>query len=237
MNLTIKEAIEKKMPGTIKHLQQLYMLFPKIMYGEDYLKKEFDKIYHDNYWDDKESVSGQGSNLAQTEEVRKALPKLIKDYKIKSMLDIPCGDFYWMSKVNLNLDKYIGADLVKELIDETQEKYGDSKTEFRVLDLTKDKLPKVDLILVRDCLVHLSYEHIAGAIKQMKESGSKYLLATTFPDREINYDIVPGFWRPINLEIAPFNFPQPLELINEKCTQNNMKYTDKSLGLWKISDI
>lgn len=238
MTLTIKELIEKNAPGTIKSLQQIYTRIPKIGHGNNDINKEFNEIYKENYWNDNESVSGQGSNLPQTEEIRKLLPKIIEDYKVKTMIDIPCGDFYWMSKVNLEqLDNYIGADLVKELIEETNKKYGDNKREFIVLDLTKDKLPKVDLIFVRDCLVHLSYDLIFQSIEQMKKSGSKYLLTTTFPDRTINYDIVPGFWRPLNLELPPFNFPKPVKIINEKCTQNKGKYSDKSLALWKIDEI
>ena len=42
---------------------------------------------------DSNSFSGTGSNLDQTKEIIKKLPILIKNYKIKSILDIPCGDF------------------------------------------------------------------------------------------------------------------------------------------------
>ena len=41
-------------------------------------------------------------------------------------------------------------------------------------------------------------------------------------------------WRPISFFDKPFNFPQPLELINEKCTEIYPRYIDKSLGLWKL---
>ena len=81
---------------------------------------------------------------------------------------------------------------------------------FEVIDLTKDHLPSTDLLFVRDCLVHLSFENIHNAIKNIKESGSKYLLTTTFPDCKSNYDIKTGSWRKINLLKAPFHFPKPI---------------------------
>jgi len=46
-----------------------------------------------------------------------------------------------------------------------------------------------------------------------------------------------GGWRTLNFRFAPFNFPAPLHLLNERCTENNGKYADKSLVLWKILDI
>jgi len=66
---------------------------------------------------------------------------------------------------------------------------------------------------------------------------SQYLLTTSFTNRQDNTDIATGGWRPCNLQIAPFLFPEPMMMINEKCTQGRMLYTDKSLGLWRISDL
>jgi hypothetical protein len=44
-------------------------------------------------------------------------------------------------------------------------------------------------------------------------------------------------WRPLNLQAAPFHFPDPLALIDEKCTEDDGVYADKQLGLWSLSDI
>lgn len=38
---------------------------------------------------------------------------MLKKYSIKSILDIPCGDFSWMKKIELDGIEYIGADIVK----------------------------------------------------------------------------------------------------------------------------
>ena len=103
--------------------------------------------------------------------------------------------------------------------------------------MTNDFLPHCDLIFCRDCLVHFSFEEIFAAIRNFYDSGAEYLLTTTFPNRLSNYDIQTGDWRPLNFQLAPFNFPAPLRVINEHCTEGNGKFADKSLGLWKISDI
>lgn len=108
-----------------------------------------------------------------------------------------------MQYVDLSDIKYTGADIVPDLIPLNKEKY--PKYDFKVLDLTTDNLPKVDLIFCRDCLFHLSNNLIVEALKNIKKSGSKYLLTTTFPEHKIaNRDIEIGQWRIINLEIEPF---------------------------------
>ena len=107
------------------------------------------------------------------------------------------------------------------------------------MNLVTDSLPKADLIFSRDCLVHLRFKDALKTIANFKRSGAKYLLTTTFVDRTKNYDLVgmDSFWRPLNMRLAPFNLPEPLLIVNEGCTEEAELYTDKSLGLWLLSDI
>jgi chemotaxis methyl-accepting protein methylase len=83
------------------------------------------------------------------------------------------------------------------------------------LDISKDTLPSVDVILCRDCLIHFSLEDIDATIKNFKRSKSKYLLATNHIDVKKNVEIRTGEWRSVNLQLPPFNFPAPLKLIIE----------------------
>ncbi|MBE3065278.1 MAG: class I SAM-dependent methyltransferase, partial [Spirochaetes bacterium] len=158
----------------------------------------FATIFRRNFWSGSHSRSGPGSDLAQTKSVRETLPRLLNELRVRSLLDLPCGDFYWMSRVDLDIDKYIGADIVEELI-------GANTRTFIVSDVTKDALPTVDAIMCRDCLVHLSFEDIQRAISNISRSGAAYLLTTTFVDRATNSNIRTGQWRPINLEKPPFS--------------------------------
>ena len=65
------------------------------------LEEWFSHIYLNNRWNSKESRSGKGSELIQTVEVRKIIPDIIKKYNIKSILDIPCGDFNYMKEIQI----------------------------------------------------------------------------------------------------------------------------------------
>lgn len=201
------------------------------------LRERFAKIYADNMFKGAESRSGAGSDLAQTAIVREALPVLLKQLRVDSVLDAPCGDWFWMREVDLPVSKYIGVDIVSSMILKNQTLYGTGKIEFRCINLAEEVAPKVDLIFSRDCLVHLSFADIHRIISHFKQSGSKYLLTTTFSALEVNEDLGDGFWRPLNMQQAPFNFPEPLRLINECCSEDGSKYSDKCLGLWLLADI
>ncbi len=157
---------------------------------------------------------------------------------IVSVLDIPCGDFNWMQRVDLSKIDYVGADIVEELIKNNIEQHKKQENlKFIVLNLIRDPLPKSDMIIVRDCLVHFSYEDINRAIKNIKSSDSKYLLTTTFTSYHSNHDIVTGYWRPLNLQEKPFNFPSPMLVINENYAEGNGGYLVKSMALWDIAEV
>ena len=191
------------------------------------MKEIFTDIYKNNNWKSEESVSGQGSTLDATIGIRLALPKLFAKFHVKSVLDIPCGDLNWITKVDFGDIKYIGADIVPELIAEMSVLH---QADLRVLDITMDELPKVDLILVRDLFGHFSDVDLKLAIDNVKRSGSKYLLATTFPSTFNTIQIKTGQWRALNLDYY-CGLPPAIEIINE----GNQLFKDKCLGLWKLN--
>lgn len=201
------------------------------------LKDKFAEVYEKNIFGGADSRSGAGSDLLQTEIIRREIPRILRENGIASMLDAPCGDWFWMREVDLGIESYIGADIVDALIEKNKAQFGRDGIRFMCLDLSKDKLPKVDLIFSRDCLVHLSFNDASRMLKNFKASGAEYLLTTTFAERSSNPDLGDGFWRPLNMELAPFNFPPPIEMINEGCTEGDNQFTDKSLGLWRLKDI
>jgi len=156
---------------------------------------------------------------------------------VRVLLDCPCGDFYWLQHSKLDIEEYIGVDIVQKIIKLNQQKYGNKCYKFKKLDIEKDALPKADMILCRDCLVHFSFKDILSTIKNFKRSSSRFILTTTFPKRLSNIDIDTGGWRTLNLQLPPLNFPRPIKLINEKCDEVEGTYSDKSLGLWRLEDI
>jgi hypothetical protein len=179
-----------------------------------------------------QSIAGYGSSLWNVRMIIKELPNIFKRYDIKNMLDIPCGDFFWMKEVDLSSITYLGVDLVDGQIDFNKKKY--PKIDFKVLNMVEDSLPKADLVFTRDCLVHLNYDNIKLFIDELIRNGSKYLMATHCPEVETNMELngIIG-WRPLNLEKAPFNFPKPIEIISEQSDYN----PEKCMGIWSLEEI
>lgn len=197
----------------------------------------FTDIYLKNQWGGKDSISGPGSDSDQTQYLVEMLPGVLTKYAIRSILDVPCGDFHWMRSVDLGGRSYLGGDIVYDLVRKNESLYGSPSVQFRKLDLLQDDLPPVDLVFCRDCLVQLSHRDIRAALRNIAGSGSRYLMTTSFIGRKSNSDIMTGQWRPLNLLLEPYSFPEPLEILNEGCTEGGSRYADKSMLLWRIDDL
>jgi len=196
----------------------------------------FTRIYARNSWGDAESRSGSGSNIARTELLRHRLTRLLLDLGVRSILDLPCGDFNWMSLTELPGIEYTGGDIVTGLIEQNNSLYAQPGRKFLRLDMLCDTLPKADLIFCRDGLVHFSCSDIARALRAMKESGSTYLLTTTFTAHRRNKDIATGEWRPLNLDLEPFRFPPPLRTIADGPRLDGTA-PDKALALYRLENL
>lgn len=204
----------------------------RIVVGDEPAQK-FTAIYEAHYWVDDESRSGGGSNLYATEKIRRAIPELFSRYRIRSVADIPCGDFFWFKEMDVTIDSYVGGDIVAPLIAAVAREYTTSTRSFRVIDLTKDTLPNCDLILVRDCFIHLSFESIFAALRNITQSQIRYILTTHFAEAAANLDIETGSFHAVNLCAPPFDFPPALELIDDYAKGHE----PHQLGLWRVNDL
>jgi SAM-dependent methyltransferase len=153
------------------------------------------------------------------------------------LLDAGCGDFNWMRRLKLDIDRYVGVDIVADLIALNRKRHARAGREFICLDFASADLPRADAVLSRDTLVHYPLDVARTVLRNIRRSGADYLIVTTFPGRGANEDIPLGGWRPLDMEAAPFFFPPPRHLIVENCTEMGGKYADKSLGVWVLSDL
>jgi hypothetical protein len=201
------------------------------------LQERFERIYSTNLWSDPESRSGVGSTLDSTAVLRAELPAALRRLEARVLLDVPCGDFTWMKRVDLSGIEYIGGDIVPSIVEANQRLHATESRSFVQLDLTADKLPKADVLFCRDCLVHLSYANIRAVFTNIAGSNVRYVLMTSFPGRADNYDVVDGDWRALDFQAPPFSFPAPRLAIVEQCEEEDGSYADKSLLAWRVDDL
>jgi hypothetical protein len=223
----------KRMPA----VASAYRFVRDRLFATSARRRLFNRFYATNFWRNQASRSGHGSTLEQTEIVRRELPKLCRELGVKSLLDLPCGDFHWLSHVDLGDIDYTGIDIVPPLIAANRHRSAGPRRRFLALDVVHKVPPRADLVLCRDLLVHLSFADLARAVGNLRRSGSTWLLTTTFPAHMRNEDIRSGQWRMLNLQRPPQGFPPPALVINEGCTEDGGRYRDKSLGLWRLADL
>jgi hypothetical protein len=197
----------------------------------------FSRIHRENAWGDAESASGGGSTRARASAFLDDLVATLHDLDIRVLLDAACGDFNWTGPVADAVERYIGVDVVPALVAANQARHGGPGREFLLRDLTRDALPAADAVLCRDCLVHFSFADARAALANLQRSGARYLIATTFVDRDRNVEARTGWWRTLNLEAPPFDFPPPLRAIDERCLGGDGRFRDKRLGVWEMASL
>lgn len=224
------ESIRNNTPSKLRSIINERMTVDSLGAGDP--KEVFTNIFQRNWWNNGESRSGWGAELKRTAAIRASLPDFAQRHYLKSLLDAPCGDFNWMRHVAWPAQfKYIGGDIVHDLIIENRRKY--PEVEFAELDVLRDPLPDVDGWLARDLMIHFPDEAIWRALDQFRRSSISYLLATTYPNAKRNTDIKFGQVRHINLCAPPFNLPQPFEVLRE----DDDPVTGRVIGVWRRSDI
>ncbi|MEQ1438035.1 class I SAM-dependent methyltransferase [Fontimonas sp. SYSU GA230001] len=196
--------------------------------GRRSAREIFSHFYETNRWQDAESVSGPGSTLAYTRNIRAALPDVFARYGVRRILDAPCGDYNWFRHVPRPGVSYLGADIVPALVRANQARYGDATTAFAELDIIRDPLPAADLWLCRDALFHFSEADIFRTLENLARSEIQYVLTSNHPACDANRDIATGGFRQLNLRLPPFDFPPPLLQIDDWIEG----YPQRQLCLW-----
>ena len=176
----------------------------------------FSEIYEKNAWGGKagEFYSGDGSGAEYAEVYAETIRRFIAENKIRSVVDLGCGDFRVASKFVSDAFHYTGCDVVFSLVKHLNAEYKSDSVEFRCVNIVEDELPDGDLCLVRQVLQHLSNAEIRRVLENAAKF--KYLIVTEHypsPEKEFtpNLDIPHGpsvrvqFDSAVVLDKPPFN--------------------------------
>ena len=196
------------------------------------IEQIFSKIYKDSSWN-KNSLnfnSGPGShNKKLVAPYVKFVNLFLLDKKLKSIIDLGCGDFNVGKNIYKHVNKYYAFDIVPDLIKKKKKKFNDKKIVFECKNFIDDSLPKADGVIIRQVLQHLDNKSIIKILNKIKSY--KYAIITEHNTKNIfipNIDKNIGlttrleFNSGINVEIEPFNF----NFISKK----EIKLEDKELG-------
>ncbi len=206
--------------------------------------ESFRLIFEKHIWR-KEAISGDplqrsgpGSLYEQTRNAIKVLHaavdmvKEITGKKRVRLLDIPCGDLFWIPEflqTRQDVD-YTGADIVSSAV--TLHRKNHPEWTFLQLDLVEGTPESAyDLVFTRHMLQHLFSGDVLRALQHVHRSKSLFFLSTThpgFPATELSADDVSRF-RHLNLQAAPYCLSQPLCM----SVDNGEPHW---LALWNVSE-
>lgn len=164
----------------------------------------FQEIYLSNIWG---RGSGYGSTKRATKRYRKFLENFLRDYEVKTITELGCGDFQVMRHVDLTRITYTGYDVASVVIEQNQKKFSKSNLTFETIKTYPD-MNSGDLLICKDVLQHLPLDEITTIITQCFTK-FKYVLVTNcvgnFRDSEFNVDIKYGEFTNIRILEPPFS--------------------------------
>lgn len=165
--------------------------------------KIFDEIYANDSWG---FGSGHGSLPSVTKSYRDFLQSFIADNDVKTVLDFGCGDWQFSKYMNWDGVDYLGVETVDSLVKQNQLAYGKKNIKFAKTPRDLAKLPKADLLIVKDVLQHLESQKISEFISKVLGKYSYSLITNnTIPVERVNAEISMGAFRPLDLRLPPFN--------------------------------
>jgi SAM-dependent methyltransferase len=164
----------------------------------------FEDIYKNNKWG---NGSGAGSSPEQTKEFRDWLSTFLIQNKVKSIVDLGCGDWQFMKLVDLSGIAYTGVDVVKSVIDNNISEFAKEGVSFFKSDIKKYECLECDLLIVKDVLIHWSNKEIKQFINKIRKA-KRVILVNDKPviGHQFNQDIRVGEFRQLDLSKQPFQF-------------------------------
>jgi SAM-dependent methyltransferase len=136
-----------------------------------------------------------------------------------TIVDLGCGDFWVGARLLERLPsvKYIGCDVVPELVEYNRKTFGSNRIGFRLLDIVSADLPIGDICLVRQVFQHLSNQEIACTLPKLQKFRHVYVTeghpivreGKINPDKptgeDVRFDWTTGHGRGVELDHPPYN--------------------------------
>lgn len=163
----------------------------------------FDEIYKGNGWG---FGSGHGSLPRVTKGYRAFLEMFLRENDIKQVVDVGCGDWQFSKLIDWGDAHYTGLDIVPSVVEANKKQFGSNKISFQVIEPNQTKLPKGDLLVIKDVLQHMNTKAVQKFVKEVLPN-YKFALITNCiePRNDVNIDIEDGGFRPLDLRAKPYN--------------------------------
>jgi len=126
----------------------------------DLAANPFSNIYASDAWT---MGSGPGSLHAVNRPFIDFLTNFIHNNDVHSIVDFGCGDWQYMKSVDLSGVRYLGLDVVDDVLSMVRKRHGRSNISFARTPENLADIPEGDLIIFKDVLIHLGNSYVATA--------------------------------------------------------------------------
>jgi SAM-dependent methyltransferase len=135
------------------------------------------------------------------------------------IVDLGCGDFWVGARLleQLPSAKYVGCDVVPELVEYNQRTFGSDRIQFRLIDMVREDIPAGTVCLVRQVFQHLSNQEIASTLPKLRKYPHIYVTegypilreGKVNPDKptgeDVRFDWRSGRGQGVELDQPPYN--------------------------------
>lgn len=160
----------------------------------------FERIYTRGEW------GGEGSGIGSAAETtlgwRNFLAGYLRARRIRSVVDLGCGDWQIAKLIDWTGIDYLGIDCVPEVISTNEWCYGTASIRFVLDDITTCSIPPADLVIVKDVLQHWPNDTVAAFLERL--AGRRALICND-SSASANGDIELGGYRPVDIAEPPFS--------------------------------
>ncbi len=180
-------------------------------------KAAMEQVYEMKLWGNNKTdfYSGIGSHNPEIiNPYINVLTSFLTSFKTPlTVCDLGCGDFNVGKELVKHTEKYLGTDIVTDLITHNKKLFTEENLKFQCLDIAIDDLPSGDCAILRQVLQHLSNTEVQHVVNKL--GAYKYVILTEhIPQGDFipNKDIISGQGirlkkqSGLNLLAPPFNF-------------------------------
>jgi SAM-dependent methyltransferase len=214
--MNLRQIVKSSLPSSLLRWNKRRKWEPiRQHYGALKVADCFSEIYRTKLWGEGETpfYSGGGSDPCFAIPYVAMVKDLIDANQVRKVVDLGCGDYRVGRSLRAPGLRYIGVDVVPELITYNQRHFGDQNVEFRCVNMIEDPLPDGDLCLIRQVLQHLAN----AEIQQVLAKCAKYRLVLVTehvysrgnrPNMEITHgpDNRATYNSGVFLNLPPFNY-------------------------------
>jgi protein YibB len=165
------------------------------------LNRRFTEIYDRGIWG---PGSGVGSAPDKTVEYRAFVQQFMARNRVRSVVDLGCGEWQFSQLIDWSGVRYLGVDVVPAMIEKNRRDFGGGNVAFERFE-SLAKLPRADLLLCKDVLQHLPNKTVKDYLAAFRK---KFRFSLITNDEEpagiLNTDIDIGQWRTLRLDREPF---------------------------------